>query len=44
MPKYDHNNSTDFTIINIQMSDFQFGVYEKERVKERKLEENNKKK
>ena len=44
MPKYNHNNGSDFIIIKIPMSDFQFGVYEEARVQERKLEEANKKK
>ena len=37
MPRY--NKSTDFHIVNLPMSDFQFGVYEEARIKERKLEE-----
>ena len=44
MPRYDHNNPSDFKIITVPMSDFQFGVYEEARVQERKLEEANKKK
>ena len=44
MPRYDHNNPSDFKIIKVPMSDFQFGVYEEARVQERKLEEANKKK
>ena len=43
MPKYDRENSNDFKIIEIPMSDFQFGIYEEARVQERKLEEKNKK-
>ena len=39
MPKYD--KSTDFHIVNIPMSDFQFSVYEEARVQERKLELRN---
>ena len=42
MPKYDYNK--DFTVIKIQMSDFQFGIYEEARVQERKLESQNSKK
>ncbi len=42
MPKYDEN--LDFYIIDVPMSDFQFGVYEEARIQERKLEEYNKKK
>ena len=37
MPRF--NKSTDFHIVNLPMSDFQFGVYEEARIKERKLEE-----
>ena len=44
MPSYDHKNPKDFRIIEVPMSDFQFGVYEEARVQERKLEEANKKK
>jgi len=44
MPTYDHANPNDFKIIKVQMSDFQFGVYEEARIQERKLEEANKKK
>tara|TARA_Y100000389_G_scaffold204569_1_gene258034 strand:+ start:2365 stop:5694 length:3330 start_codon:yes stop_codon:yes gene_type:complete len=39
MPKYDKNEN--FRIIKINMSDFQFGVYEEARVQERKLELRN---
>ena len=42
MPKYDP--ITDFKVIEIEMSNFQFGVYEEARIQERKLEESNKKK
>jgi len=42
MPKYDE--VTDFKVIEIEMSNFQFGVYEEARIQERKLEESNKKK
>jgi len=40
MPKYNKSTS-DFEIVRIDMSDFQFGVYEEARVQERKLELNN---
>ena len=39
MPKY--LKSKDFHIVKIQMSDFQFGIYEEARVEERKLEKRN---
>jgi hypothetical protein len=39
MPKY--NKSKDFHIVKIQMSDFQFGIYEEARIEERKLEKRN---
>ena len=39
MPKYDRH--TDFKIIKIPMSEFQFNVYEEARVQERKLELQN---
>jgi hypothetical protein len=42
MPKY--NKSEDFHVVEIPMSDFQFGVYEEARVQERKLEMQNAKK
>ena len=42
LPKY--NKSTDFEVIKIPMSDFQFPIYEKARVQERKLEKKRKKK
>lgn len=42
MPRY--NENTDLKIIEIDMSDFQFGIYEEARVQERKIEDNNKKK
>ena len=38
MPSYDE--SKNFHIIEVKMSDFQFGVYEKARVQERKIEKN----
>ena len=42
MPRY--NKSTDFKVLNIPMSDFQFGVYEEARIQERKKELQNAKK
>lgn len=39
MPKY--NKSEDFHVVEIPMSNFQFGVYEEARVQERKLEMQN---
>ena len=36
MPKYDKD--TDFHVIKIDMSDYQFGIYENIRIQERKLE------
>ena len=42
MPKY--NKSEDFHVVEIPMSNFQFGVYEEARVQERKLEMQNAKK
>ena len=42
MPKF--NKTTDLQVLKIPMSDYQFGLYEKERVEERKLEKQNKKK
>ena len=42
MPRFDKGR--DMHIIEIPMSDFQFGVYEEARVKERELEQLNKKK
>tara|TARA_B100000902_G_C27322663_1_gene925837 strand:- start:11752 stop:15144 length:3393 start_codon:yes stop_codon:yes gene_type:complete len=42
LPKY--NKSADFEIIKIPMSDFQFPIYEKARVEERKLEKKQTKK
>ena len=42
MPRY--NESTDLKVIEIDMSDFQFGIYEEARAQERKIEDNNKKK
>tara|TARA_B100001758_G_scaffold247149_1_gene264092 strand:+ start:4554 stop:7826 length:3273 start_codon:yes stop_codon:yes gene_type:complete len=41
LPKY--NDSTDFHIIELDMSDYQFQLYEKVRVEERKLEKKNSK-
>ena len=42
MPKYD--KETNFHVIKIKMSNYQFGKYEGARVEERKLEKKNKKK
>lgn len=42
MPKYDE--VSDLKVLEIEMSDFQFGIYEEARVQERKIEEQNKKK
>jgi curved DNA-binding protein CbpA len=42
MPRF--NKSVDLQVLKIPMSDYQFGLYEKERVEERKLEKQNKKK
>lgn len=42
LPKY--NKITDFEVIKIPMSEFQFPIYEKARVQERKLEKRRKKK
>ena len=42
MPLY--NESTNLSIVDCSMSDFQFGVYEEARVAERKLEKSNAKK
>ena len=42
LPKFD--KKTDFQIILVPMSDYQFGVYEEARVQERKIERNNAKK
>ena len=42
MPKYE--KSTDFHVVKIPMSDFQFSIYEEARVQERKLESRNAKK
>ena len=41
LPKY--NKSQDFKVVKIEMSDFQFGVYEEARTKERQLEKQNRK-
>ena len=42
LPKFD--KGTDFQIILVPMSDYQFGIYEEARVQERKIERNNAKK
>ena len=39
MPKF--TKSSNFYIVDIDMSDFQFGIYEEARVQERKIETNN---
>lgn len=44
MPRFNKLNQDDFKVIEIPMSDFQFGVYEEARAQERKLEDKNKKK
>jgi len=44
LPRYDKQDPEDFSVIKIDMSDFQFGVYEQARVEERKVESNNAKK
>ena len=46
MPRYDksHRGEGGFNVIRIEMSDFQFGVYEEARAEERKLELANAKK
>ena len=41
MPEY--NKDTDFKVIKLPMSDYQFGIYEQARIEERKLEKSNKK-
>jgi hypothetical protein len=41
MPRYKKENPTDFQIIKIEMSDFQFGIYEEARVQERNQERKN---
>lgn len=43
MPRFDKENGTDFKVVTIPMSDYQFGVYEQARIAERKLERANKK-
>ena len=43
MPRFNKLNQDDFKVIEIPMSDFQFGVYEEARAHERKLEDKNKK-
>ena len=42
LPKY--NRSTDFYVKKIEMSEFQFSIYEEARVLERKIETNQSKK
>ena len=42
MPKYDPDKG-DYQILYINMSDYQFGIYESARVQERKLEQQNRK-
>ena len=42
LPKFD--KATDFQLILVPMSDYQFGIYEEARVQERKIERNNAKK
>ena len=44
MPKYAKENPADFQVIKIEMSDFQFGIYEEARIQERKIEKDNAKK
>ncbi len=44
MPRFNKLNEDDFKVIEIPMSDFQFGIYEEARAQERKLEDKNKKK
>ena len=44
MPKYSKQNPADFQVIKIEMSDFQFGIYEEARIQERKIEKDNAKK
>jgi hypothetical protein len=41
MPRYKKENPADFQVIKIEMSDFQFGVYEEARVQERNQEKKN---
>ena len=41
MPKYEKSNPLDFQVIKIEMSDFQFGVYEEARIQERDQEKQN---
>ena len=38
MPRYAKENPADFQVIKIEMSDFQFGIYEEARIQERKIE------
>ena len=42
MPRFE--KSTDFHVVNVEMSNFQFGIYEEARIAERKLELQNAKK
>ena len=42
VPKYD--KETDFHVIELEMSDYQFEIYEKARVEERQQEKSNRKK
>ena len=44
MPRYAKENPADFQVIKIEMSDFQFGIYEEARIQERKIEKDNAKK
>ena len=44
MPKYSKQNPSDFQVIKIPMSDFQFTIYEEARIQERNQEKNNAKK
>ena len=39
----DFNKDTDFKVIKLPMSDYQFGIYEQARIEERKLEKSSKK-
>jgi len=43
LPKYDKIIGTDYHIVRIPMSDFQFKIYESARKEERKMEKNSKK-
>ena len=44
MPRYTKSNPADFQVVKIEMSDFQFSIYEEARIQERKLEKENAKK